>query len=233
MPIVLVTGASRGIGAAIAREFASETRARLALVSRNTSKLKAVADACRSAGGNPRFFQCDLTREREVETLAEQVIAQIGLPDVVVNNAGQFSPGAVHETSPTDFRHQIDVNLMSAYHVTHAFLNRMMQRGSGHLFFMASVASIRGYPSGAAYCAAKHGVLGLARALREETKQAGVKVSAVIPGATFTDSWQGTGLPESRFIAPEDVARTVVSAYRLSGRAVVEEILIRPQLGDL
>jgi NAD(P)-dependent dehydrogenase (short-subunit alcohol dehydrogenase family) len=233
MPIVLVTGASQGIGTAIARHFARETRANLALVSRNAGKLKMVSDECRSLGGNPRFFQCDLTREQEVEAMAENVLTQLGLPDVIVNNAGMFSPGAVHDTSPTDFRRQIEVNLMSAYLVTHAFLQPIMTRGKGHIFFMASVASIRGYPSGAAYCAAKHGVLGLARALREETKQSGVKVTSIIPGATFTSSWSDAGLPESRFMPPDDIAKSVVDIYQLGDRSVVEEILIRPQLGDV
>ncbi|MFC2085749.1 SDR family NAD(P)-dependent oxidoreductase [Bacteroidota bacterium] len=233
MPVVLVTGASQGIGAAIALEFARQTRADLALVSRTASKLKTVADACRGAGASPRFFQCDLRREREVETMATSLVSQLGVPDVIVNNAGEFKPGSVQETSPADFRDQIDANLLSAYFVTHAFINPMMERGSGHIFFMASVASIRGYPSGAAYCAGKHGLLGLSRALREETKESGLKVTAIIPGATYTASWADAGIPESRFMPAEDVARTVLDIYRLGSRSVVEEILIRPQLGDL
>lgn len=233
MPFVLVTGASQGIGAAIALQFASLTRANLALVSRNAANLKTVADKCRAAGGNPRFFQCDLTREREVASMTKNLIGQMGIPDVVVNNAGEFRPGSVHETEASDFRHQIESNLMTAYYVTHAFINPMMERGSGHIFFMASVASIRGYPSGAAYCAAKHGVLGLARALREETKASGLKITTIIPGATYTASWADSGIPEHRFMPAEDIGRTVVDIYRLGNRSVVEEILIRPQLGDL
>jgi NAD(P)-dependent dehydrogenase (short-subunit alcohol dehydrogenase family) len=233
MPFVLVTGASQGIGAAIALEFARATGASLALVSRNPATLKTVADQCRELGGDPRFFQCDLTQERDVEATMTSIVSQIGVPDVVVNNAGQFKPGSVQETTPSDFQKQIAANLMTAYNLTHAVINPMMARGSGHIFFMASVASIRGYPSGAAYCAAKHGLLGLARALREETKESGLKVTSVIPGATYTASWADSGVPESRFMPPEDVARTVVDIYKLGDRSVVEEIVIRPQLGDL
>ena len=165
--------------------------------------------------------------------MAGSLISQLGVPDVIVNNAGEFKPGAVHDTDPADFRHQIESNLMSAYYVTHAFINQMMDRGTGHIFFIASVASIRGYPSGAAYCAAKHGLLGLARALREETKESGLKITAVIPGATYTASWADSGIPEDRFMPAEDIGRTIVDIYRLGDRSVVEEVLMRPQLGDL
>jgi NAD(P)-dependent dehydrogenase (short-subunit alcohol dehydrogenase family) len=109
----------------------------------------------------------------------------------------------------------------------------MVGRGSGHLFYMCSVASVKAYPGGVAYCAAKHGLLGLARVVREETKEHGIRVTAIMPGATFTRSWGDAGLPEERFMLPEDIGRTLVDVYRLSGRSVVEEILIRPQLGDV
>ncbi len=233
MPFVLVTGASQGIGAAVAAQFASTTHAKLALVARNAGNLKVVADRCRVLGGDPRFFRCDLTQDREVDSLMNNLVSQMGVPDVVVNNAGLFRPGSVRDTDVGDFRHQIDSNLISAYAVTHALIAPMMDRGSGHVFFMASVAAVRGYPSGAAYCAAKHGVLGLARALREETKEAGIRVTAVIPGATYTASWADSGIPESRFMPAEDIARAIVDVYQLGDRSVVEELLIRPQLGDL
>jgi short-subunit dehydrogenase len=233
MPLVLITGASQGIGAAIARAFAAEPDMRLMLVSRDASRLREVGNQCRDKGAQTRFFSADLTRDRDVADLVTTVLDTIGVPDVLVNNAGQFLPGSISEMKPDDFRDQIAVNLTSAFLVTHAFLPAMMAEGHGHIFFMASVASIKGYPRGAAYCAAKHGVLGLARALREETREHGVRVTSMIPGATNTASWEGLDLPASRFIPPEDVARTMVDIYKLSDRSVVEEILIRPQLGDL
>ena len=233
MSVVLVTGASQGIGAAIARAFSSQHGTNLVLVSRNASRLREVCDQCRVKGAQARFFTVDLTRERDVAQMASTMIETIGVPDVIVNNAGQFLPGSVSEIKPADFRTQIEVNLTSAFLVTHAFLPAMLQARRGHIFFMASVASIKGYPQGAAYCAAKHGVLGLARALREETREHGIRVTSMIPGATNTASWEGLNLPASRFIPPDDVAKSVVDIYKLSGQSVVEEILIRPQLGDL
>jgi NAD(P)-dependent dehydrogenase (short-subunit alcohol dehydrogenase family) len=84
-----------------------------------------------------------------------------------------------------------------------------------------------------AYGAAKHGLLGLARSLREEVRELGLRVTTLLPGATYTGSWAASGLPEARFMPPEDLARLVVDLHRLSDRTVVEEVLLRPQLGDL
>ncbi|MFQ5571930.1 MAG: SDR family oxidoreductase [Rhodothermales bacterium] len=233
MPTVVVTGASQGIGRAVAEAFAKEPDARLALVSRSREKLEAVAAQCRAQGADAAVFACDVTDDAAVQQTARAVLERWGAPDVLVNNAGLFRPGTVRETTPVLFREQVAVNLTSAFVVTQAFLDAMTARGRGHLFYMASVASIRGYPGGAAYCAAKHGLLGLARVVREETKPMGLRVTTLLPGATLTPSWDGVDLPEERFMPPEDIARTVLDIYRLSDRTVVEEILLRPQLGDV
>ena len=232
-PVVLITGASQGIGADLAATFARESGARLALVARSADKLEEVAARCRDLGGEAVTIPCDVTDPDAVADASTRIRDSFGIPDVLINNAGQFVPGSVSETSAHDFRQQVDVNLNSAFFVTHEFLSQMMERGSGHLFFMASVASVKAYPGGVAYCAAKHGLLGLARATREETKGSGVHSTAIILGATFTPSWDGAGIPEERFIPPEDVADTVLSIFRLSGRTNVEEIVIRPRDGDI
>ncbi len=232
-PVVLVTGASQGIGAAIALEFAGQLRARVALLARSVSKLENVAAECRDAGGQALVVPCDVADPDAVARSARVVLETYGLPDVIVNNAGQFVPGSVAETSPVDFRRQVDVNLNSAFYVTREFLAPMVERGSGDVFFLASVASTKAYPGGAAYCAAKHGLLGLARATREETRGTGVRSTAIILGATWTPSWEGVELPTDRFIPVEDVARTVLGVYQLSDRTDVEEILIRPRDGDI
>lgn len=231
--IVAITGASQGIGAAIAEAFAAEDGARLALMARTETKLEAVAEQCRALGAEATVFLCDVTDEDDVAAMAEGVLAQVGVPDVLVNNAGLFRPGGLLDLTPDDFRMQIDTNLTSAYLVTRAFLPAMLERERGDLFFMASVAAIRGYPGGAAYCAAKHGLLGLARATREETKGTGLRVTTLLPGATLTSSWDGTDLPPARFMPPEDIAHAVVDLHKLTGRTVVEEIILRPQQGDV
>lgn len=233
MPTVLVTGASQGIGRASAVAFARLEGAQLALVSRNESLLQETLALCREEGVEADYFLCDVTDEAAVAGMAEAVRERFGTPDVLINNAGLFQPGRAAEMTVETFREQIEANLTSAFVVTHAFLREMMDRGRGHLFYMCSVASVTAYPGGAAYCAAKHGLLGLARVIRAETREQGLRVTAVMPGATFTRSWEDADLPEERFMPPEDVAESLVDVYGLSSRSVVEEILLRPQLGDV
>jgi NAD(P)-dependent dehydrogenase (short-subunit alcohol dehydrogenase family) len=232
MPIFLITGASQGIGAAIAREFAKATDAHLVLTSRNERKLNAVAEECQNAA-SVTVIPCDLADAPAVGHMGLEVVGSVGVPDVVVNNAGVFKQGNIVDTTLEDFRLQLDVNLVSAFLVTKAFLPSMIDRGSGMFVFMASVASIRAYPAGAAYCVAKHGLLGLARSLREDTRESGIRVTTVMPGATWTPSWAEAGPPEERLMPAEDIAVLVGNAFRLSDRSVVEEIVVRPQLGDL
>lgn len=229
---VVVTGASQGIGAAIAEEFAAGG-VTLALSARRARELERVAERCRAKGASVECFPCDLTDDDAVSRFAAGALERIGTPDVLVNNAGRFAPGSVVDTSATLFREQLEVNVTSAFLVTRAFLPALLEAGRGHVFFLASVASLRGYAGGAAYCAAKHAVLGLARVLREETKDLGLRVTSVAPGATLTPSWDGAGIPDERFMPARDIARTIVAVAGLGPGTVVEEILLRPQLGDV
>ena len=232
---ILVTGASQGLGAAIAVAFAAEygRTARLALVARSEAGLAIVARDCRAREATADVFPCDVTDDAAVEALALAVAARVGVPDVLVNNAGRFTPGGLADTTPAAFRDAVETNLTSAFLITRAFLPHMLARGSGRVLMMGSVASVKGYPGGLAYGAAKHGLLGLARALREETKGSGVGITTLLPGATLTPSWDGSGVDAARLMPAEDVARVAVEVAGLSGRSVVEEVLIRPDGGDV
>lgn len=233
MPVFVITGASQGIGAALARTFAEEPEAAVVLLSRSRERLEAVAADCQARGALAGAYPCDVTDEAAVAHTAGAILDRWGPPDVLFNNAGRFEPGTLLDTDPATFRDQVAVNLTSAFLVTRAFLPAMLDRGSGTIFFMGSVASLRAYPGGLAYCAAKHGLLGLARAVREETKDRGLRVTTLLPGATLTPSWDGVDLPEDRFMPADDVARAALDAYHLSDRTVVEELLLRPRRGDI
>jgi NADP-dependent 3-hydroxy acid dehydrogenase YdfG len=233
-PVVLITGASQGIGAAIARVFAREVRgARLALVARKAKKLTAVARACAKSGATAEVFSCDVADETAVSGMAKAVATRFGAVDVLINNAGVFAGAPFAETEVADFDRIVAANLRSAFLVTRTFLPAMMKRKSGDVFFMSSIAGLAAYPNGTAYCAAKFGVTGLAKVLRAETKHTGVRVCCVHPGATWSPSWSGSGVKPERIMPAEDVARAFLDVWRLSRRTVVEEIVLRPQLGDL
>jgi NAD(P)-dependent dehydrogenase (short-subunit alcohol dehydrogenase family) len=231
--IAVVTGASQGIGRAIATAFVERDGARVALAARSRAKLDTTAAACEERGGEALVVPTDVTDDEAVADLADTVTERWGPPDVLVNNAGMFTYTPLDDLTLEGFREQIDVNLTGSFAVTQAFLPAMRERGSGHLFYMGSVASVQAYPGNAGYCAAKHGVRGLARVVREETKDEGLRVTTVIPGATYTPTWDGVDLPEERFMPPEDVAQSVVDAYHLSDRTVLEELVLRPQEGDV
>ena len=127
----------------------------------------------------------------------------------------------------------VESNVYSAYHLSRSIVPAMKEIRSGHVFNMCSIASIKAYPNGGSYAISKFALLGFSKVLREELKEFNVRVTAVLPGATRTASWDGVDLPEDRFMRAEDVAETVFSAYSISERSVVEEIIIRPQLGDI
>ena len=233
-PVILITGASQGIGAAIAKVFAAGIPGvRLALVARSEKNLRATARECLKLGADVELFPCDVTGERAVAAMARAVTKHFGAVDVLINNAGAFTMAPFVKTSVAAFDDMIAVNLRSAFLVTQAFLPAMMKRRRGDIFFMSSIAGLGAYPQAAAYCAAKFGVTGLAQVLRAETKAAGIRVCCVHPGATWSPSWAKSGVKPQRIMPAEDIAQAILDAYRLSRRTVVEEIVLRPQLGDV
>ncbi len=233
-PVVLITGASQGIGAAIAKAFAADVRGvTLALVARNEARLAAVAKACAKLGANPVAFPCDVSDEAAVAALKAAVRRRLGAVDVLINNAGKYVGAPFLATSVADFDRMLSTNLRSLFLVTRAFAPEMVRRRRGDIFNMGSIAGITALPGASAYSAAKFGVAGLSKAMRAEFRDKGVRVCCVHPGATVSPSWKGSGVPPSRMMPAEDVAAAFVSLYRMTRRTVVEEVVLRPQLGDL
>lgn len=230
-----MTGGSQGIGRALVERFlqAGYAVATCARSAEGLAQLRAAIPA--AAHSRLHTLSADLGQWRDCQRFTSFVLA-LGLPlAVLINNAGAFMPGRLQD-EPTDgsrLRNMLGANLLSAYDVTHALLPAFLAQRSGHIFTICSTASLMAYPNGGSYGIAKFALLGFTKTLREELKTQGIRVTAVLPGATLTRSWDGVGEAPERFIRCEDVAEAVFSAFSLSPQAVVEELVIRPQLGDL
>ncbi|MFT3902934.1 MAG: SDR family oxidoreductase [Niabella sp.] len=228
---IVITGASRGIGFAIAEVFAQQGHD-LFLTSKNEMSLyDAVAnlqqyEVCVHA----RAF--DLAEKEQSVAFGNWCLEQC-TPDVLVNNAGFFAPGNVSDEEDGVLESQITTNLYSAYHVTRTLLPQMKKNKNGHIFNICSIASLKAYPNGGSYSISKFALYGFSQNLREELKPHGIKVTAVIPGAVMTDSWAGFDNSTKRIMEAEDIAKMVYAATLLSPAACVEDIVVRPQLGDL
>jgi NADP-dependent 3-hydroxy acid dehydrogenase YdfG len=200
-PVVLITGASQGIGAEIAKVFARELKGvRLALVARNEKNLAKVAKVCAKAGATVETFVCDVTDEASVGQMEAAVIKRFKGVDVLINNAGRFQPTEFLTMSVADFDGLIHANLRSLFLVSRAIVPAMAARGQGDVFNMSSVAGLDAYPGGAGYCAAKFGVTGLSKVMREELKTKGVRVCTVYPGPTVSPSWNGSGFDTDKMM---------------------------------
>lgn len=230
----VVTGATKGLGRAIAEIFA-ENGFDVCVCARTQADLDAMQGDWERRFANSQLltFAADVGKRSEVMEFADFVCSRWPRLDVLVNNAGIFMPGTVMGESNGTLETLLETNLYSAYHLTRGLLPVMLPHRNGHIFNMCSVASILAYPNGGSYSISKFALLGLSKVLREELKTQGIKVTAILPGATWSDSWRGVDFPENRLMQASDIAKAVWGAYNLSDTAVVEELLIRPQLGDL
>jgi short-subunit dehydrogenase len=225
---IFVSGASKGIGLAIALRFASQGF-NVAISARNQDSLTSI----QQNHPNIQIFRADMANKTEVENLARWLNESFGPLDVLVNNVGRFIPGQMHTESDELFEELMRTNLYSNYYLTKRVLPSMMDRKSGTIFNICSIASLIAYPNSGAYSISKHALHGLSKVLREEMKPYGIRVVSVLPGATLTASWDGVNLPSERFMPAEDIAQAVWDAWSLSPRTVIEEILLRPMLGDI
>jgi len=233
--IGVITGGTKGIGKALVHEFVSQGFTIITCSRHNKDILNLIKESEEINNGEKRVLgiQADLELKEECEKFIQFVLGKTDRLDLLINNAGVFVPGKVTTEAAGVFEKTIQTNLVSPYYITRGLFALMGKNTTGHIFNMCSVASIRSYDNGGSYSISKFGLLGFTKALREELKHKNIKVTAVLPGATFTPSWEGSGLDESRFMKVSDVAKTISSAFNLSENAVVEEILIRPQSGDI
>jgi short-subunit dehydrogenase len=231
---VIITGGTKGIGRAMAEKFAAEGY-NIITCSRNVKELEELVHSFKEQFPkvSVQAKVADLENEDEVKNFGEWILANEISPDILINNAGYFIPGTIHEEQEGILQKMMATNVYSCYHLIRVLLPYMIKKGEGHIFNICSIASFKGLENVGSYGISKFALLGLTKHLREEMKPLGIKVTAVSPGATFSASWDGSGINAERIIDVKDIAEMVYAASQLSSRAVVEDIVIRPQLGDL
>lgn len=232
--LIVVTGGSQGIGRAIIEKFAAEGFDAVTCARHDADLRSLKSETEKTYPGSSVFFRkADVSVKTEARGFSEYVLSLKRPVDVLVNNAGYFVPGDISTEPDGNLESMIAANLYSAYHTTRGLVAHMKRSQAGHIFNMCSIASFQAYENGGSYAISKFALLGFSKCLREELKAHGIRVTAVMPGAIKTRSWEGAGLPDERFIPVEDIATTIYSAWVLSPRSVVEEIVIRPMEGDI
>ena len=211
--VALVTGASSGIGRAVARDLAAGGAA-VVLAARRAERLDELTDELTAAGAQTLAVPADVTEEAEVDRLHDAAIDRFGRVDILVNNVGVGSYGPLGSMTVKDYDWMMRANMRSSFLCTHRFLPAMLDRRSGQICFIGSVAGLKGLPGESLYCASKFAQMGFAQALDYETREQGVKVSVVAPGGVNTEFAIGTGRVEGdpaldEMLDPEDVAAAV------------------------
>lgn len=225
---IFISGASKGIGLAIARRFYQEDYTVIICARGKEALEKAKVEM-----PNLHTMVCDMSDKKAVQDLGDRLNKEYGRLDILVNNAGVFLPGQIHSEEDDVFESMMKTNVNSAYYLTKKLLPAMMEAKTGTIINMSSVAGIKAYEYGGSYGISKFAMLGFSKNLREELKPHNIRVISLMPGATLTPSWNGFDAPEERFIPAEDIAEIVWNACSLSMRTVVEDIVVRPALGDL
>jgi short-subunit dehydrogenase len=231
---VVITGASRGLGKAIAEIFAANGH-NLYLTARQEGRLYKTMEELLNKYPHIaiKAKPFDLSKKQEAKDFGKWILDMKMTIDVLVNNAGSFAGASVHDEQEGALEEMIETNLYSAYHLSRSLIPSMIKQKSGHIFNMSSIAGLKAYPGGGSYSISKFALHGFSVNLREELKPHNIKVTAVFPGAAYTDSWASSGIDKKRFMEAEDIAKMIHAASQLSQTACVEDIILRPQLGDI
>ena len=231
---IVITGGSKGIGRALIEKYIKEGYD-IATCSRNENELNSISNELRKIYPTREVlaFPCDVSKSDSIHQWCQTLSNHWDRFDILINNAGTFLSGSVLTENEASLTLQLETNLLSAYRFTRALIPMLHKNMSGHIFNMCSIASQKAYPNGGAYTISKFALYGFSQCLREELKSTAIKVTAVLPGATWSDSWKGSSFTEDDMIKSNDIASLIFSCSQLSKQAVVEELRIRPQGGDL
>lgn len=230
----VVTGGTKGIGRAIIEKFL-EHDIDVITCARNEDNLQQFKTEMSEAYPEARLFvsSVDMSKKAEVLDFIDFIKMTGREVEILVNNAGVFVPGEIHQEEDGMLELMMQTNLYSAYYLTRGIVPKMKKNKSGFIFNICSIASLQAYANGGSYSISKFALHGFSKSLREELKPYDIRVTSILPGATLTASWEGVDLPEERFMKAEDVADVVYAAYSLSGKTVIEDLVMRPQLGDI
>ncbi|PWS26659.1 short-chain dehydrogenase [Pedobacter yonginense] len=223
----VITGATKGIGRAIAIKLFNEGY-HLALVARNLTELEQLRDELFLIGRTILIYSVDCAVKEEVYRFLHTVEKDFGDVDVLVNNVGAFLPGSMLDEEDEIFEKQQNINVNAAYYIGKFYGKKMRSQKHGHIFNICSVASNAPVKNGGSYSVTKAAMLSLNHVLRQELAPHQVKVTAFLPGSTKTSSWEGTSIPDDKFVQPQDIADTLFTILNLSKGVNVDEVLITP-----
>ncbi|MBK06098.1 MAG: hypothetical protein CL920_07795 [Deltaproteobacteria bacterium] len=226
--IAIVTGASRGIGRAVAIEL-SKMGMDLALIARNREQLGHTAALCRAHEVRAEIFALDMTQLDAIEGVVSKIVETLGCPNVLINNAGLYTLGSVEEIEPEQWFTMLDVNLRASMLFTKYTLPHIKEGGHGAVIFISSIAGKHTFGKGSGYSASKHAIQGFAGSVYEDVREAGVKVTTICPGFVNTALVADRGLHKDKMIQTEDIALTVKFVLDFPGTGCPTEIIIRPQ----
>jgi 3-oxoacyl-[acyl-carrier protein] reductase len=225
--VALITGASRGIGLAIARRL-GEMGARVSLCARSREKLEEAVSSLRGSGIEALALPADVTQEGQISSVVLNTQQKMGPIDILVNNAGIGIFGRFHEQTEADWDAVLGTNLKSAFLMSRAVAPEMIRRKTGHIINISSLAGKNTFANGAIYCASKWGLLGLSGCMAEDLRAHGVRVSAICPGSVNTEFSPHTGKDASKMLQPEDVAHAVATLVTQAPGSFISEVDIRP-----
>jgi 3-oxoacyl-[acyl-carrier protein] reductase len=225
--VAIVTGASRGIGLAIARRLAN-IGAKLSICARDPQKLEAVANELRRASEAVFAAPVDVSRMDEIESYVVATGKNLGSVDILVNNAGISYFGPTHEATEHNWDSVLDTNLKSVFLMSKAVASDMIERRDGHIINIASLAGKNVFRGGGIYCASKWGLLGLTECMAEDLRQYGIRVSAICPGSVATEFSPHTGKDTSKLLQADDIAHAVEMIVTQAPQSFISEILMRP-----
>lgn len=223
----IVTGATKGIGRAVAIELA-QSGYDIIVCARNSDNLKELENELGSFGVKVLAIKADMGKKEEVLQFIEKALAFALEVHVLVNNVGIFKPGSLLDETDEAFELQQNVNVNAAYYVGKRIGLQMRRQKFGHIFNICSVASKMPVENAGSYSVTKAAMLSLNDVLRSELAPHQVKVTAIIPGSTYTASWEGTTLDQNKFVQPEDVAKAISTILKLSDGANVDELVLKP-----